>query len=583
MADLDRYDDLPDNSLPSGLAGEPPPEALPIVPGDVPRATAEPDEDAWPPPVPAEAPGNVGAPAPLVAPATPVTAPTKAGDSEATIAAQAELDRKKAETEADIAQKEADIARERDEDERIANAAYLEQRAAHEADVEARLKEYQAAKFVDPRSRDIGRARLAVIFGGLGAAQSAAGGGDSRNRGLDAVLARWEQDNALQRANIDKLHDNAAMSRTRLTDFDAARTRMKNDANARYIARLDAAEKQGRKQLKDLGIPQAGIDADERIQKLRLARAAAVKQAEKDADDHALKQARIKLMEAQAARAARKAAGAGGGGAGSAAAATLAKQIQERIDAGNPMNPAEEIDAAAKLGIPVTAKPGRPSLHTIREGFNRDEKNARGELVLSEKDEARTLRDPNTGDPLGMAPNARVVAKMGEDLGFLAAYQDKAEEFAAHLEKYGHLVNPLSREYKERQSIGADLQAIGRKVKGIQASDAGQKLEHMVIGGTGTGLERSADPTQVRKLAEDARVQVERRLRSTLEPMPGQKSSRAPSRATEGGEAPAPAKAAPSGDELLAEAKKVIASPSQYSPKAVQRAAAYLKSRTSGR
>lgn len=153
------------------------------------------------------------------------------------------------------------------------------------------------------------------------------------------------------------------------------------------------------------------------------------------------------------------------------------------------------------------------------------------------------VRDPNTGEPMGMAPTGEIAGKLGDTMAKLDTYQEAAGKLADHLETHGHLLNPMSTEYKVRQNLVADVQAMGRAVKGIQATDAGQKLEHMIIGGSGTGLERSADPQVLRGLAVQARKQTEQRLRSTLAPMPGQAASRSPSQgdAAPDGGAPPPA------------------------------------------
>lgn len=170
-----------------------------------------------------------------------------------------------------------------------------------------------------------------------------------------------------------------------------------------------------------------------------------------------------------------------------------------------------------------------------READRRDAKGDKAAAAEEKKAsglDARTLRDPETGDPLGYAPTARVVDKLGDTLAKTDAYREAIEALATHIEQHGHILNPLSDEGKMRASLSANAQALGRGVKGIQASDAGQKLEHAMIGGSGVGLERTADPKVLRQLAEEAVTQTRRHLTAALTPVAGQTKAKAISRAT---------------------------------------------------
>jgi hypothetical protein len=135
--------------------------------------------------------------------------------------------------------------------------------------------------------------------------------------------------------------------------------------------------------------------------------------------------------------------------------------------------------------------------------------------------DARTVRDEN-GNPVGMASSTRTVAQYGKDIAASKSYMEKVDELAKHIEKHGRILNPYSDDAKERQSLMAEVQSLGRQVSGIQASDAGQKLEHEMIGGSGIGLSSTANPSVLRALAAHAHEKTMAQLRSSLTPMSGQ-------------------------------------------------------------
>lgn len=139
------------------------------------------------------------------------------------------------------------------------------------------------------------------------------------------------------------------------------------------------------------------------------------------------------------------------------------------------------------------------------------------------ENDPRIVRDPDTGEPMFKAATPRVVDKLADQIAASRAYRRKAEEFAAHIEKYGRIYNPLSEEGKERASLAADLQAQGRQVSGLQASDSGQKLEHELVGGSGILAERMASPKRLRELSTEAATRLEQHLRATGTPIEGAK------------------------------------------------------------
>lgn len=224
--------------------------------------------------------------------------------------------------------------------------------------------------------------------------------------------------------------------------------------------------------------------------------------------------------------------------------ATAAEMVQRLTEAGIPLKEAESNATVQGLRARAEEKRREALQHYDRtfsastskkevEGTGAPGSMAAQRLALQKQ--KLILRDPDTGEELGMEPTPQAVSHQGEQLSKLGAYRDKVKELADHIEAHGHLVNPLSQDYKVRESLVADVQAMGRGVKGIQASDAGQKLEHMIIGGSGTGLSRSADPKVLRSLADEATTQVKRNLRASLTPLPGESRSREPSAGREGG------------------------------------------------
>ena len=337
-----------------------------------PSPPASPPVDLTPPDVGAEGPtqqvpidmaGAPAAPPPEAAKAEPV--------SEDIARRQGEQDAEKAKIDAQTAQRMADEAKLADEDARLERADYLERRQAAEKDLNDKIARYSSAQLTDPRARTSTKSKLSVIFGGLGAMYRDIGGShDTSNHALDQLQRQWHDDMEIQKANIAGLRDNAVMARTRLEDVDAGRREMLRDADARLLAKYNLAIRQGEAQLKGRGVNQAAIDADARIVKLRQGQRAAQLQAQKDADAHALNQARINRLNAQAARDQRK--GAGGGGKSSKQAlaerrAALADKREERAEAGPVIKEMDESlkEFHAKGGVKESLEHSERSLAAV--------------------------------------------------------------------------------------------------------------------------------------------------------------------------------------------------------------------------
>lgn len=203
------------------------------------------------------------------------------------------------------------------------------------------------------------------------------------------------------------------------------------------------------------------------------------------------RRAHANLLNAKAGK-----AGAGGG----AGQADLNVQLAEAAQAG------KSYSDLVKIAVKMRVKDPRKAAKDALEG--------------AEKDQQTIVRDPETGKQY-RAASSRVVDKISNDMASSKAYTDAVDQLADHIQKYGRILNPYSEEGKMRESISADVQAKGRQVSGLQASDAGQKLEHEMIGGSGTGLQRLASPDVLRRLSREAVEKNRLKMFVGLTPMPG--------------------------------------------------------------
>jgi hypothetical protein len=303
--------------------------------------------------------------------------PKDASISPAAIDKQLAVDKDVANVNAATADRTAELAQQADENDRLAYADYLERRKAGEQALATATKAAQKAELVDPRSKTPGwRSALAVIFGGLGAGMSAAGGGDATNRGLQTLMKTWDDNLELQKANIGRLKDNVAMARTGLNDIDGARHAMRLDASAQTLGRYNLAIKQGEAQLRKLGVPAAEIAADQRLAALRAARARVEAQATKDNDDHQLTQAKVKWYGSKSQRNAK-----GGGAARAAASADAGALLSQHLidnpgDIPGVNRLASQLAAQGKLKDPAKAVQAAVAQTKGSESQNRDSQQA---------------------------------------------------------------------------------------------------------------------------------------------------------------------------------------------------------------
>jgi hypothetical protein len=347
---------VPEDQPIEGPANVPePPIPTPAAPG--PDVQAALDEEV--PPVPPEAPGNIGHPAPLPGtvpppspgePSKPVTAP----DAMETAGKEADLDQKKATIAQQQADREAAIAKEHEDDARLAYADYLERRQKAQDNLAAKIQRFEEqGRIVDPRQHtDMTKARLSVIFGGLGSAFRSAGGGEAGNHALSQLQQKWGDDLERQKANIGLLKDSVVTARAGVKDVDEARAELEQAANAKTLAQYNSAIKQGERQLKALGFSQADIDADKRIQSLVAGRAKVAADAQKARDAHDLNQAKTALYLRKAGR-----GGAGGGGVSAKEQRAQRKEARDerRLDVAEAAPTVKEMNESVKE---FTAKGG---------------------------------------------------------------------------------------------------------------------------------------------------------------------------------------------------------------------------------
>lgn len=323
--------------LPAPAPGAPPapelpvPDAAPVVPGapaspvDAALADYTPPPGAdlgrtvpgATPPVPGAAPG---APTPPDGPATASAVPV----AEDVIKRQGELNEKIAQDKADEAKREAEEAKLNQADMNDAvdkGNGLIADRQKHFDDALGRYQSMKSHEYFDPdnpHKHSKLLAGLSIAFGGLGAADSAAGGGSGENHSLTQLKGRIDDDWKHQNDNIERARDSVVMARTGIEDAKTAKNALLEDNNARRVATLDAMQTEARAQLAERGVPQAKIDTDQRILDLGRARALAAQKADEQRRKDAQTEALTHLYEAKAGRAKRVGSGTGGGGRASA-------------------------------------------------------------------------------------------------------------------------------------------------------------------------------------------------------------------------------------------------------------------------
>lgn len=445
-----------------------------------------------PPPMPAAAPPVALAPPPPATPAMapPVPAPSAPAGDDIVSRTRAAGDEGAAAT-ADLARANADQAAAKSEFDQATNAQRAQLASQHQRALATADKEVKAARkaaAAEPwtglmESRTLGDKMLIGIGLLLGGASFSA---NHVNQGIQMLDAATKEHEERQRARHKQLFDAATAAAEGKHELTVDQLHELGDLEARRSAMWSAvADKLN-----------AGITAAKgRID------VAAAKEKATAAEEKAMT-AQTNAVHAKATARHLEAMTAG--------EAARQAEIAPNAQSTRTLNAARTVAA-------LRVRPGKGS---VAAQAAKDKAQA--------KIEERTLRDADTGEPLGLVPNARSKDHIAEQLSKVQMYVDAVDKFAEHIKEHGQLYNPFSADWKERESLGANVQAMGRGVKGIQASDAGASLEHSVIGGNGLGTRRAASPDVLRGLAEEAKKGIERRLRSELSPMPGAAASVVP-------------------------------------------------------
>lgn len=306
---------------------------------------------------------------------------------------------------------------------------------------------------------------LGIIASGVAGGLSGKGG----NAALDQYNKMVETDFQRQRTNIENLKDSAAMARAGVLDAQKAREILLSDVDAKYVASLRASEAYATQRLKALGQTEAQISGNAAIIDLRQKQADGTRGARQQDQDEYLKQL------------------------------TTESTIKTQ--------------AATRAAAYANADESRAKAAVAR-------------ATAGTKDDALAVRDTE-GNPLGTAGNRVMANKLNGDVANLKAYEDVLQALASHIREHGQLYNPTSDAYKERERLQGEAVARGRAVMGLQASDAGQALEHQIVGGSGLGLHRAAAPRSLDNLATEARQVVQNRINTALRRTPDQVAAQA--------------------------------------------------------
>jgi hypothetical protein len=524
----------PPDSLPSGLTGAPPAEALPPPP---PSASV-------PTPNPATPPGYDASISP---------------EDNSREAAKRGLDEKKAQIESDNAAAAADEAKRKAEEAQAAHVQFQADRQEAKDRLDAKTAAYEAAnKLVDPRKNVSVKSRLAVIFSGLGSAMA---GGPYKNDALENLQKSWDDDTERQKANIAALKDSVVMARTGLKDVDEGRRELQESADAKNLATYNAALKQGQSQLANLGMDQAAIDSDARIQALKSARAAAADKAAKDQDAHLLNQARINALNAQAAKT--KAKGAGGGGG---PISVLTQMKQDGATPADIQRKAEELRIKPKDYLPVIKdveagqKPGANPV---------------------DKEEATQIRGVD-GEIFGHAPNiggrlnpeiAHADTRVGNAKALIGAFQELRDDVAQN----GNNLAPFTVKSRNRSALIANIQAAKRVAEALPASEGGLHLEEEQMPGSGQLFGLSTSPELIDKSIARIRDKVNEQNRAMVHDSAKQAAKTAPADAPKSEPAKAPAANVPASTKYTT-AKAIVAPGSGATETQRKNAQAYLDS-----
>lgn len=193
--------------------------------------------------------------------------------------------------------------------------------------------------------------------------------------------------------------------------------------------------------------------------------------------------------------------------------------------------------------------------------------------------DARTLRDPDTGEDIEVMPNARGVQKASDQLVASRAYSQGLRAYADDIEKNDRvapsfpLFGNVTDASKQRDELHSNVVARGRKALDLGVSNANMQLEHGAIGGAGKGLGSMSDPKVLRRIADEQDAIANQRLRSSGKVVNGSVPPVAPT-----GGAPSGGRASTSGppQSVIDEAYRALEPGSGASKEQKQKATAAL-------
>ncbi len=497
-----------------------------VIPG--PPAPAGPDVAAAPPPPAAPPPaGQAAAPAlpPLGA---PPPRPPLTGDPEKdtqanlewsrqadawhanALAHQSVIDTKKASVQAAEADREAKAAEVAETQRQQLQAQAAARRAENQKAIDQAVQERMAAaRDLEHKDPMTGGKIVALIAGALGAARqdmaSAQMGHPTvhPNAAMEVMNQMAQQEYERKKTRLASASEALLQARYGYKDSEDNHRAALNDLDADTSAHYKLIAKEAESQLRQAGAGSAEIASNEIVNQ------ANQKAAEYENGIHEREEKQATERQHYAAEEALT--GEHLGLEKEQIRATMGARrdaLEEKRDARRDRDEQKELDRAARAAAAKEKK---------------------------EKDlDAVVINDPVTGLPMAKAPTAKVKDKVASDVAAVEHYDQITHELADHIDKYGTLSNPLSKEYKDRQSLVAQVKAAGAALpnSGIQSNEKGAAMEEAVVGAPGLtwdqGHGRKADTAMLRKLAEERTAAASQRLRMELSPLEGDKTPRLP-------------------------------------------------------